>query len=335
MLPTKLDLTEKVAATLKRLRLEHPVDGEILTAENLSKSIGNNRAWMSQIESRRLKKIKREDVIKIYRLLHGISDDKIAEQIAEADLCSSYENRYDSEKSKSSFVNDSYSEGMISLDNLISDLRDVLFEKYTQLDNDEDRNTLLGCIESMIDNFKNDYEHTHLIYTVHIPYADPDYLGQSHADECYKSLDNVYKEYVLSLHEAFDKVDIDSFLENYESIYNNIMAGLNTVDTSDPFDIVESIVEIQHYSRRFFCYIERVQNNKVPSLNVNPDKIFTLFTKMLNALLNKMKLNRSFSCKAPTFQSSTSELDALQLEINNIIMTAIKIVTEQRNKISE
>ena len=69
MLPMKIELTEKVAATLRRFRLEHPVNGEVLTAEKLSKEIGNNRAWMSQIESRRLKKIKREDVIKIYKLL--------------------------------------------------------------------------------------------------------------------------------------------------------------------------------------------------------------------------------------------------------------------------
>ena len=57
MLPMKLDLTEELAATLRQLRLDHPVNGEVLTAENLSKAIGNNRAWMSQIESRRLKKI--------------------------------------------------------------------------------------------------------------------------------------------------------------------------------------------------------------------------------------------------------------------------------------
>ena len=75
MLPIKMDLTEKVAATLRKLRLEYPVNGEILTAEKLSKAIGNNRAWMSQIESRRLKKIKREDIIKIYKLLHNVKDD--------------------------------------------------------------------------------------------------------------------------------------------------------------------------------------------------------------------------------------------------------------------
>ena len=86
MLPMKLDLTEELAATLRQLRLDHPVNGKVLTAENLSKAIGNNRAWMSQVESRRLKKIKREDIIKIYKLLYNESDDYKAEYRAEIDL---------------------------------------------------------------------------------------------------------------------------------------------------------------------------------------------------------------------------------------------------------
>lgn len=334
MLPIKIELTEKIAATLRRMRLEHPVDGEIMTAENLSKAIGNNRAWMSQIESRRLKKIKREDVIKIYKLLLDEPNEKQAEHIAELDLCSPFNNRYDSE-SNNSFINDSYSEGIISLDNLMSDLRDVLLDKYTKLESDGDRNALLGCIESMIDNFKNDYEHTHLIYTAPIPYADPEYLGENHADECFHSLYNVYNEYVLSLQEAFNKVDIDSFLENYKQIYNGIMDDLNSIDTNDPFDIVESIFCIQHFSRRFFCYIDRVQNNKLHSTNINIDSIFDLIIKMLNALLSKLKLNRSFSSTAPTFQSSKNELDAIQFEINDIIMLSVKHVTDQRHKFSK
>ena len=85
MLPMKIELTEKVAATLRRFRLEHPVNGEVLTAEKLSKEIGNNRAWMSQIESRRLKKIRREDIIKIYRCLYN-TDDRTSEEKAESDL---------------------------------------------------------------------------------------------------------------------------------------------------------------------------------------------------------------------------------------------------------
>lgn len=86
MLPIKLDLTEELAATLRQLRLDHPVNGEVLTAENLSKAIGNNRAWMSQIESRRLKKIRREDIIAIYKVLYDETDDYKAEYRAELDL---------------------------------------------------------------------------------------------------------------------------------------------------------------------------------------------------------------------------------------------------------
>ena len=74
MLPMKLNLTEELASELRHLRLSHPVNGEILTAEKLSKELGKNRAWVSQIESRRLKKIKREDVIKLYKLYYGYSD---------------------------------------------------------------------------------------------------------------------------------------------------------------------------------------------------------------------------------------------------------------------
>lgn len=82
----KLELTEELAATLREMRLTHPVNGKILTAENLSKAIDKNRAWMSQIESRRLKKIKREDIIKLFKLLYNEPDDYRAEYRAETNL---------------------------------------------------------------------------------------------------------------------------------------------------------------------------------------------------------------------------------------------------------
>lgn len=86
MLPMKLNLTNELAAILRKLRLENPVNGEIYTAEKLSKAIGKNRAWMSQIESRRLKKIRREDIIALYKFLFNISSDYVAEDKAEEDL---------------------------------------------------------------------------------------------------------------------------------------------------------------------------------------------------------------------------------------------------------
>ena len=86
MLPMKLELSKSLAIKFRDLRLNNPVNGEVLTAENLSKAIGNNRAWMSQIESRRLKKIRREDIIAIYQLLFSLSSQDEAENKAENDL---------------------------------------------------------------------------------------------------------------------------------------------------------------------------------------------------------------------------------------------------------
>ena len=134
MLPMKLDLTEELAATLRQLRLDHPVNGEVLTAEKLSKAIGNNRAWMSQIESRRLKKIKREDIIKIYKLLFGYQENQEAENKAEIDLLSFLKNG----KNKLFFR---YSNNVIDdekinknddhLDDDLSDIEERLTKMYT------------------------------------------------------------------------------------------------------------------------------------------------------------------------------------------------------------
>lgn len=331
MLPIKMELTEKVAATLRRLRLEYPVDGEILTAENLSKAIGNNRAWMSQIESRRLKKIKREDVIKIYKLLHNETDDTNAERLAEADLCSPFDTRYDSENNNSSYVNDSYSEGIVSLDNLMSDLRDTLWENYKNMDNDSDRNTLLGCVESMIYNFRNDYKHTKMIYTAPISYADPEYFGEKYARQYYDSLDDVFHNYNISLYESFTKADIDSFLNYAVDIYNSIMKDIATITPNESFErMMDFIMRVENYSKRTFTYIDRVREEKEHPTDISLDTIFKMLTDITKALLDKLKLNYSLSDTVPTFQSDKSELDAKQLEINNAIMLAIKHVSARR-----
>lgn len=330
MLPIKMQLTEKVAATLRRLRLEHPVDGEILTAEGLSKAIGNNRAWMSQVESRRLKKIKREDIIAIYKLLHNEPDEEKAEFIAEMDLFATFV-RHDSEKENSSFVQDSFSEGIVSLDSLISDLRDTLLEEYKKQNTDDDRNALLGCVESMIDNFKSNYYHTHLIYTTPIGCADLDYFGEEYAKEYSKGLDEIYKKYAMSLSELFTKVYIDSFLKYCNDIYNDIMDELNDINANEFWNYMDLILEIEQYSKRIFGYIDSVQNNKhAPSSNINLDEMFDMLIDMLKTMLNKLKLNYSLTGNIPTFQSSKSELDAKQLEITNAIMLVIKHVSARK-----
>lgn len=76
----RVENTRGLALTLKQLRTTHPQDGKILTAEELSLKLGKNRAWISQIESRRLKTIKYNDIEKIIDFL---LDSQKAEQLKE------------------------------------------------------------------------------------------------------------------------------------------------------------------------------------------------------------------------------------------------------------
>lgn len=66
LFPEKIENTPEVASMLKQLRLNNPKDDKVLTAEELSIALEKNRAWVSQIESRRLKNVKSEDVLKMY-----------------------------------------------------------------------------------------------------------------------------------------------------------------------------------------------------------------------------------------------------------------------------
>lgn len=327
MLPVKMDLTEKIAATLRQLRLNYPVNGEILTAEKLSKAIGNNRAWMSQIESRRLKKIKREDIIKIYKLLHNEPNEKKAELIAEADLCSPFETRFDSDKNNSSYVNDSYSEGIISLDNLMSELRDTLLQKYKELD-DPDRNTMLGCIESMIDNFYNNYNFTHLIYTVPIPYIEEDFWENKYVEEYNKSLDEIYKQYVINLHTAFEKTDLKSFCSNYKEIYSSIINRLSNLTPDEISDNLDIVMEIDYYNRRVFTYINKSKEYKLPNIELNT--LFDMINSMIHLLYDKLKSQSPLPISISNLSLNETNFDSVQLEISKRIIKAIKIIASSK-----
>lgn len=167
MLPIKLDLTEELAATLRQLRLDHPVNGEVLTAENLSKAIGNNRAWMSQIESRRLKKIRREDIIAIYKVLYGEDDDYNAEYRAEVDLMRFiFEGKGDNSEYVSGgsieriYSDDAYNEYRSKHDGVNYTDQDLLYEKQDLM---EITNNLVNHFMEHLKDIPDTLEHRNLI----------------------------------------------------------------------------------------------------------------------------------------------------------------------------
>ncbi len=231
MLPMKLDLTEELAATLRQLRLDHPVNGKVLTAENLSKAIGNNRAWMSQVESRRLKKIKREDIIKIYKLLYNESDDYKAEYRAELALEKFYTN------SNAIFPLDSNSdlEDMLDFKEvppesddyynrqsfvfLMDSLNDILSEKFFDLlqSNDtEKQSDFLHLIALFMGDISSAYEDTR-IFLEKLPLDLLKYATQEERQDILSKLD-----YISNLLRSLDIRYVEQhFIERVKNHKNN------------------------------------------------------------------------------------------------------------------
>lgn len=233
MLPMKLDLTEELAATLRQLRLDHPVNGKVLTAENLSKAIGNNRAWMSQVESRRLKKIKREDIIKIYKLLYNESDDYKAEYRAEIDLMQFL---FDGKEENSQFItggsissqysDDAYNEYRSKHGGLNYTNEDLLREKRqlmetaTNIVNNfmEELKKIPSCLEhnNYINQFLEleEYLRDYFKDMMFIIDSVPLYALQYATEEQHEDFINSVKGISHKLNDILEKHDFESFITN-------------------------------------------------------------------------------------------------------------------------
>lgn len=141
ILPDKIDNTEAFAAMFKKLRTETPKNGKILTSQELSLIVyPKNRAWVSQIENRRLKKVKSQDMIAVYECLFD-EDYDTAKEHFEAD----YEN---------------YSTKQEQFDKITSLLLNTLYTKYNVLKSPSDRDDLCNVLSCLNSGFSQNYRDT-------------------------------------------------------------------------------------------------------------------------------------------------------------------------------
>lgn len=138
IIPEKIDNTEEFALLFKKLRQDHPRDGKTITAQQLSLQIyPNNRAWASQVESRRLKNVKSEDMIAVYEYL--LNTNRIA--------------------AKQCFAKDylAYSQKNTRFENTLNQLCKTITSKYVTLENREDQDKLLDILQILGRGFANGY----------------------------------------------------------------------------------------------------------------------------------------------------------------------------------
>lgn len=222
----KLENTEAFAAMLKNLRLSHLFDGKPLTAHELSIKMGKNRAWVSQLESRRLKKVKTDDVLKLYRIL-------LNTDATNAEL--QFRNDYATNISINSFFEQTF-----------KDLHDTVLAKYLSLEEPESKKKLLTLISNLEKGLSNNSsELTNLLYDFDfsilnkLPSKQHDAIISGFLNS--KQLLNQYKMFFL-LHQTLQ-----------ESSYVSKNIGKNH---SSPIDCIEHL-------QKGLSYISKVQIQEI------------------------------------------------------------------------
>lgn len=263
MLPMKLELTEKLAATLRQLRLDHPVNGEVLTAENLSKAIGNNRAWMSQIESRRLKKIRREDIIKIYRLLYNEESDYQAEYRAEIGLM---EFLFENKGENSEFITggsisnvyseDAYNEYRLKHDGINYTNKDLIYEKQRLM---EIANDLVNNFMEHLKKYPSSLEHSNYINKLaeledklNVRFEDTLYIMteldlhalQYASEDQHKTFIESIDKIAYDLDKISSKHDFDTFVTDIEAAKNVLADYQNYKETFPEEELLRAITKL-------------------------------------------------------------------------------------------
>lgn len=334
MLPIKMELTEELAATLRQLRLDHPVNGEILTAENLSKAIGNNRAWMSQIESRRLKKIKREDIIKIFKLLYNETDDYLAEYRAEINLMQFL---VDNNRNDSTFISggaidrqysdDAYSEyrnkhnGINYTNEDLLREKKILMETATNIVNNfmEELKNIPSCLEHNnyinqfmeLEDYLRDYFKDMMFIIDNLPLNALQYATEEEHSNFIKSITNISQQ----LKEILEKHDFESFITNLNGA-KIIMDDYSRYSKEIPKDKLLRDVTVLLVKLSQYVTDEHVlsMSNKIQYTN---DMVYIIYRCSTVAKTNQLFNIKELSSSA-TITDIYNKINELQLFLSNI-----------------
>jgi beta-galactosidase beta subunit len=79
----KVDNTIELASELTQLRKNHPQNGKVISKERLSLAMDKGRTWLSQVETRRLKKVDSTDIVKLYSLILDVDIQAAEEKFLE------------------------------------------------------------------------------------------------------------------------------------------------------------------------------------------------------------------------------------------------------------
>lgn len=310
MLPNKIKNTETTAKQLKKERLSHPKDGKILTANDLSLLISNNRALVSQIESLRLKNIKRDDIISIFCVLYNVDSFK-AEQLAEKKLDITHGGRFDS-RHHESWLNNALWDGWKQytteelsdrIDKAMLNLHKTIESIHTGYDEPEKISYIAWrTLQAMDANIKANFEIFSLINNIRLS-------SLSCMDS--KSRDNEIEK----LFELYDKAETYYKMAYLDNTGNLVV----TKDLSYKIDLIMKCISICEESNKILLQLLADSENDllIESYNTNAKKInYVMGKRYLDIPKLKVSIIQNVASNNDIIQNSMMELIKVLQELN-------------------
>lgn len=137
MFPDKILNTPELSAMITDFRKKHPQNGKIMSKEQVSRSMGKGRTWLSQVETGRLKKIDSEDFIKIFEIVLNVNHDTAEEEAF--------------------YFYEEYEETKINFSRILEIFCSAANDKYLSLRSTNARNALLNFFKNLYSNFIENY----------------------------------------------------------------------------------------------------------------------------------------------------------------------------------
>ena len=228
-LPQKIENTSEFASMIKQLRLDHPKNGRVITAGELSLALSRNKTWISQIESRRIKNIKTDDIISIYMYL--MDTDK-----TDAKEC--FKNDYQI------LINKNY-----IIKQILEHFTHIIMEKYNMPNTTMEQEQLINLMININSGFVNNFDDfLHML-------CDFDFclLGELSLEK--------HNEIIDSFSDIKHKLNDYRFQNILEKLNQESLKIIDNINVSD-----KSIFDCMVFCKKCMTYISQLENPEMETL---------------------------------------------------------------------
>lgn len=337
MFPEKIKITDELIQLIINTR-----KNDHLTAYQLSEKIGKNKSWLPNIENKRTKNISKSDLYLLFKdnaakenmspeqyILRNLPRNCTIEledgitapcyhvrEMLGISYLEDYENlskdEFNEELDFNEYGrNDKLREKDVAA--TIYRLSNTLIDKL-KLYTLEEKENFARCLDTMTDNFENDFEHTISIYNNSYCPADPLSKPSSVRTDYISYLETLDKNNNIALNMMSSRAFVYSFIEQtpYDTYtFFNKIKNWNNIDEPEEEKLYFAFYDIKNFQFAVFSYAEYLTEYSTIFKKCPTFDYALIFSKLFEAFklfIQVAKMNYSFDLFIPNDNSSIEKI---------------------------